>query len=140
VSRTALVDTGPLVALVDRRDRFHTWAVASLGAIRAPLLSCQPVIAEACFLLRRVRGGPQAVLSLVERGVVHLDFDFEREVVPISRLLARYANVPMALADACLVRMSELHAGASIVTLDRDFRLYRRHGRQAIPVVIPAGR
>ena len=140
MSRTALLDTGPLVALVDRADRFHAWTAASLERLRAPLLSCQPVVAEACFLLRRLRGGPQAVLSLVERGVVRLDFDLEREVASLSRLLTRYANVPMALADACLVRMSERHASAVVITLDSDFRLYRRHGRQAIPVVIPDGR
>jgi len=140
VSRTVLIDTGPLVALVDRGDRFHTWTAASLERLRAPLLSCQPVVTEACFLLRHVRGGPQAVLSLVERGVVRLDFDLEKEVAFLSRLLTRYANVPMALADACLVRMSERQAGAVVMTLDGDFRLYRRHGRQAIPVVIPDGR
>jgi predicted nucleic acid-binding protein len=140
VSRTALLDTGPLVALIDRADRFHAWTTASLERLRAPLLSCQPVVTEACFLLRRLRGGPQAVLSLVERGVVRLDFDLEREVASLSRLLTRYANVPMSLADACLVRMSERHANTVVMTLDGDFRLYRRHGRQAIPVVIPDGR
>ena len=140
MSRAALVDTGPLVALVDGRDRFHGWTVASLARIRTPLLSCQPVITEACYLLRHVRSGPQAVLSLVERGAVKLEFDLEREIAPVSRLLARYVNVPMSLADACLVRMSELHQAASIVTLDGDFRLYRQHGRQAIPLRIPDGR
>jgi predicted nucleic acid-binding protein len=71
---------------------------------------------------------------------VKLEFDLEREIAPVSRLLCRYVNVPMSLADACLVRMSELHEAASIVTLDGDFRLYRRHGRQAIPLLIPDGR
>jgi predicted nucleic acid-binding protein len=140
VSRTALIDTGPLVALIDRGDRFHAWTTATLEHLQAPLLSCQPVVTEACFLLRHLRGGQQAVLSLVERGVVRLDFDLEKEVASLSQLLTRYANVPMALADACLVRMSERHASTVVMTLDGDFRLYRRHGRQAIPLVVPDGR
>lgn len=140
MSPTILVDTGPLVALVDRRDRFHAWTKSRLTRVTPPLFSCEAVFSEACFLLRQVHGGPEAVLGLIERGLVRLDFDLNVEAAAVSRLLRRYASVPMALADACLVRMSELRSSVVVMTLDGDFRLYRRHGRQAIPVVLPERR
>ena len=54
-----------------------------------------------------------------------------------EELLRRYRNVPMSLADACLVRLSELYGDCAVLTLDSDFRIYRRHGRQVIPVLAP---
>ena len=80
------------------------------------------------------------MLALVERGLVRLEFDLNAEAAAVSRLLRRYANIPMALADACLVRMSVVRSAVVVMTLDGDFRLYRRHGRQAIPVVLPERR
>ncbi len=137
MSDRVLVDTGPLVAFLDRRDAFHQWASMQLAEVVAPVFTCEPVLSEACFLLRRLRGGSRAVLELVVRGLLRVDFRADENAGPLARLLSRYADVPMSLADACLVRMAELHPGSVILTLDRDFRVYRRHGRHVIPVTMP---
>ena len=101
---------------------------------RPPVFTCEAVLSEACFLVRKLRGGPDAVLGLVARGIVEVPFRIDRELTAVRRLMARYASVPMSLADACLVRMTELEEQATVLTLDSDFRIYRRHVRQAIPL------
>jgi uncharacterized protein len=138
--KNVVVDTGPLVAFLNRRDSFHTWARETLGTIEAPLLTCEAVISEACFLMRSTKGGPDAILDLVGRGVVQLPFRLAAELPTVRRLMARYANVPMSLADACLVRMTELDSGTAVLTLDGDFRVYRRHRRKVVPTIMPPGR
>jgi len=139
VTRRTLLDTGPLVAFLDRRDRYHGWATTHLGELIAPLFTCEPVLSEACFLLRQVHGGGAAVLELVRRGLLQIDFRLEENAGPVAKLLVRYADVPMSLADACLVRMAELQPASGLLTLDRDFRVYRRHGRQVIATTMPDG-
>lgn len=134
---TVILDTGPLVALLDRRDKYHEWAKARLGELRPPLLTCASVLSEAIFLLRNVPRGAPAVLELLRRQVATVAFRLNEEVTRVSKLLTRYANIPMSLADACLVRMSEQHAEGVVLTLDSDFRIYRKHGRQAVPHIIP---
>jgi predicted nucleic acid-binding protein len=131
------VDSGPLVAYLNRNDEFHEWAVETLDALGAPLHTCESVASEACFLLRGVRSGPQAVLALASRGRLKIDFRLDAEIAAVERLIAKYASVPMSLADACLVRMTELHSDTTVVTLDRDFTVYRRHGRGVVPVILP---
>ena len=135
---TTLVDTGLIVAFLNGRDRYHAWAVETLSAIRPPLLTCEAVLSEAVFLLRRLAGGPEKVIELVTRGVVIPSFRLEGEAPSVKRLLARYGEVPMDLADACLVRMTELQSNCVLLTIDSEFRnVYRRHGRQAIPTLLP---
>ncbi len=133
-----LLDTGPLVAYINRRDRHHSWARKQLSRIEPPVLSCEAVLAEACFLLQSQQGGPEAVLGLVQRGLILLPLHFQNEAEAIAKLVARYSNVPMDLADACLVRLAELHSDSLVLTLDSDFRIYRKHGRIEIPVRMPA--
>lgn len=135
-----LVDTGPLVAFLNRRDQYHQWATTQMARVTPPLLTCEAVISEACFLLRASRGGSVAVLDLLERGLVQVPFRLGEEILPIKRLVARYANVPMSLADACLVRMTELYAGSMLLTCDGDFQIYRKNRRQRIPTRMPDGR
>jgi predicted nucleic acid-binding protein len=135
--RRTIVDTGPLVALLNGRDAHHDWVREALMRIRPPLITCEAVLSEACFLVRKLRGGPDAVLAPVGRGIVDVPFRVDRELSAVRRLMSRYASVPMSLADACLVRMSELEDDPIVLTLDRDFRVYRRHTRQAIPLVAP---
>lgn len=132
-----LLDTGPLVASINQRDRFHEWAKSQLAEIEPPLLTCEAVLAEACFLLRRLPGGGRAVAELVKRKVVVIPFHLEAHADSLARLLDKYSNVPISLADACLVRMSELYENIAVFTLDHDFKLYRRHGRQVIPALMP---
>jgi predicted nucleic acid-binding protein len=139
LTEAVLVDTGPIVAFLNSRDRYHEWSKEAFAEIDAPILSCEAVLSEACFLLRNARGGTEAVLKLVERGLVRLPFRLEAESASVRRLLSRYSNVPMSLADACLVRLSEQVSASVLLTLDRDFRFYRKHGRNVIPTRMPAG-
>jgi len=132
-----LLDTGPLVALLNARDAHHGWARELLASVAPPLVTCEAVLSEACFLVRQLHGGRDRVLELVHRGAVAVPFRLEDELPAVRRLLSRYADVPMSLADACLVRMTEALSDSVILTTDADFRIYRRHSRQAVPCVMP---
>jgi len=133
----AIVDTGSIVALLNARDEYHDWARDAFGEIEPPLLTCEAVIAEACFVLRGIRGGQDAVMELLERGIVRPQFSLARELTSVRKLMQRYASVPMSVADASLVRMSEIDTRTTVVTLDSDFRVYRRNGRQVVPLISP---
>ena len=100
MKRKVILDTGPLVALLNLRDTYHNWAKAQFAEIEPPLLSCEAVISEACFLLRALHGGTRTVLDLLNRGIVEIPFHLDEEADPVMHLLTRYASVPMALADA----------------------------------------
>ncbi len=132
-----LLDTGVLVALLSKADRYHEWATATVTTANLPLLTCEAVITEACFLLQRDSCSQQAVLSLVSRGAVQIAFCLSEEVNVIEALIDRYKNVPMSLADACLVRMAELYPESTVLTLDSDFKVYRKHRNQEILVMMP---
>lgn len=132
-----ILDTGPLVALIDNKEPTHHWVVSEFARITSPLLTCEPVLTEACHLLARIKGGRAAVLEFVRRGVLTVPLRLADEVLAVSKLMARYADQPMSLADACLVRLSERHPSAIVLTLDSDFRHYRRNGRQVIPLRMP---
>lgn len=140
MSGTVIADTGPLVAYLDKRDEFHEWAKEQMREFSEPLVSCEAVIAEALFLLRRGGIDPQLLLQLVERGIVVISIRLNDEIAALRKLIARYRNVPMALADACLVRLSELHERCTVWTIDSDFTIYRRNGRRPIPLLIPTAR
>jgi len=133
-----LLDTGPIVAFLNKKDANHRWACEVFDSIAPPLFTCESVISEACFLVRRLEGGPGVVLELVRRGIVQPDFRLDAEIRAVGRLIGKFADVPMSLADACLVRMAELDGKARVLTLDRDFQIYRKNRRQSIPVLMPS--
>ncbi|WP_254174605.1 type II toxin-antitoxin system VapC family toxin [Planktothrix pseudagardhii] len=133
-----LLDTGPLVSYLKRQDQYHSWVVSEWGKSQFPLFTCEAVISEACFLLHRTYGGEKAVIALLKSGVIKIPFHLTEEIEVIGNLMQRYQNVPMSLADACLVRMSELIPGSSILTLDSDFRIYRKNQHEMINLIIPA--
>ena len=135
-----LLDTGPLVAFFDRSDADHPWAKQQWAHATTPMLTCEAVLAEAAYLLQE-RAGLQGnkLLELLERKVLAVPFRLEEHATPVARLLEKYSDNGMQLADACLVRMSELHRECLVFTLDRrDFRIYRRFERKVIPLVAPA--
>lgn len=136
--RQLLIDTGVLVALLSKADDFHQWATTTVTPVNQPLLTCEAVITEACFLLQRDSRSQQTVLSLVNKGALQVSFCLSDQVQAIAELITRYKNVPMSLADACLVRMAELYPESTILTLDNDFRIYRKHRNQEIPLIMPA--
>lgn len=131
-----IADTGFLVAFANRKDAFFPWAHALAETVQEPLLTCEAVLAEAAFHLRN----SGLVLRLVETGLVRIDFDMQRHRAELAVFAARYADRRPDLADLCLIRMSELHPKLPVVTVDSDFRYYRRNRRETIPVIMPPGR
>lgn len=132
-----LIDTGPLVSFLSADQKHHLWTKQQWRVLHPPVLTCEAVLTEAAFLLRRAGREVDALFALLERGVLQLELSVQREQVDLRPLMARYRDKPMSLADACLVRMSELHEGSRVFTLDSDFRFYRRHGNRVIPVLMP---
>ncbi|MEI8123315.1 MAG: PIN domain-containing protein [bacterium] len=137
MKNTILLDTGPLVAFLDRREAHHEWVRCEFGKLCPPLMTCEAVLAEACWLVRGLAGGVRAVMDLVERGIVTVPFHLEPQVTALRKDMERYRDLPMSLADACLVRMAELHPGAEVFTLDSHFKIYRLSNRKVIPVRMP---
>jgi predicted nucleic acid-binding protein len=137
MSERVIADTGPLVAFLVRGGEHHRWACETMGLLRPPLFTCEPVLAEAAHLLRREGGDADPLLDLVERGILKIALSVEGELSPIRQLMRRYRDRPMSFADACLVRLSELHENPRVWTLDSDFRIYRRLGRLVIPTLMP---
>ena len=139
MARRVLVDSGPLVALLDRRDVHHHWVQRELAHLHEPLLTCEAVLSEVFFLLSRVRGGTSLLIELLRDGLVAASpaFSYHEQSAELLRHLERYSSVPMSFADACLVRMSEIERDSIIFTTDRDFLTYRRNRRQPIPLISP---
>ncbi|HZD53840.1 MAG TPA: PIN domain-containing protein [Woeseiaceae bacterium] len=132
-----VVDTGPIVASLDADEVNHAWAVNRLEELRPPLLTCEAVLTEASYLVARAGARPSVVVDLVARGMLAVVNVLEQEANAVSRLMRRYAKVPMSLADACLVRIAERTANATVLTLDSDFGIYRQKGRRLIPLITP---
>lgn len=133
-----IVDTGPLVAYFNRRDRWHRWVVDQMAALNPPLLTCEPVLTEACFLIQRAGGSPADLIRKVSQRSLEVGIHLEDDASGVESLMQRYADTPMSLADACLVRLTERFADCRLFTLDTDFEHYRRNGRQLIPLLHPA--
>jgi uncharacterized protein len=132
---SVLVDAGFLVALLSRRDGNHRWATAQSSQRPPPWRTCEAVLSEAFHLLGT--RGDHALAELLRRRAVVSAFDLGGDVEPVLKLMDKYADVPMSLADACLVRMTETASGPTLLTTDSDFRIYRRQGRHVVPCVIP---
>jgi predicted nucleic acid-binding protein len=137
VKEAVIADTGPLVAFLVRSALHHCWACEVMATLQPPLLTCEPVLAEAAHLLRRHGCDVDPLLALVERGVIDISFSVESELASVRQLMRRYRDQPMSLADACLVRLSELHDRPRVWTFDSDFRIYRRLSRLVIPTRMP---
>jgi predicted nucleic acid-binding protein len=133
----AIVDTGPLVAFLDRAERHHPWAVDRINNLDAPLLVCEPVLAEAMYLLARFSRAQDALLSLVENGALSIAFRMEDHVAELRKLHRKYRDRPISLADACIVRMAELFEHHAVLTLDSDFLIYRKHGHVPLALIHP---
>lgn len=132
-----LADAGPLVAYLNRRDRHHAWAVECWKALTDPLWTCEAVVSEVVFLLQSDGADVTPMLQLIERDIVRLDFALDDQRADVFRLLRKYHDRPMSVADACLVRMAELADQSQVFTTDRDFLVYRRNGRHRIPLLSP---
>src|ERR1700730_9612325 len=133
MARNILVDAGFVVALLSSRDAHHQWAVTQASELPPPWRTCEAVLSEAFHLLGE-RGAPHRG-PLLRRGALLVAFTLTANMEQVVRLIEKYSNVPMGLADACLVRLTESLADPIILTTDQDFRVYRRHSRQVVPCV-----
>ncbi|MGH7899409.1 MAG: type II toxin-antitoxin system VapC family toxin [Candidatus Binatia bacterium] len=131
-----IVDTGPLVAFLVASDAHHAWARERFQELPPPFLTCEPVLTETVHLISRLPGGTQRFFELVASGLLVVAFELMTEREALRKLVRKYADLPMSLADACLVRMAEIRE-ATIFTVDSQFRIYRRHGRRQIAAILP---
>jgi uncharacterized protein len=134
----AIVDTGPLVAFFDRSERHHHWVAERVEELEAPLLVCEPVLTETMYLLARYSGAQEVLFDLLQNGALKIAFRIEEHVDELRRLLHKYRDVPMSLADACVVRMAEIHEHHAVFTLDSDFSVYRKNREIPLRLVHPA--
>ncbi len=134
---TTLIDTGPIVALFNKRDQYHRWARSRIAQLQRPFYACEAVLTEAFFLLQDVPVGNQRLISLIDSGRLDLSFSYADHLERVNDLMRTYENIPMSFADACLVRMAEIHRSSRVFTTDDDFRIYRKHGDAPINVLMP---
>ena len=132
-----LLDTGPLVAYLNRADQHHVWAVKQFETLIEPVVTCEPVWAEAVYLAMKRGSDAGALWRFLRSRVIELTFSLKSDYESVAALMRRYADVPMSLADACVVRMSELQVECQVFTTDSHFKIYRRFGRQVIPLLSP---
>ncbi len=132
-----ITDTGPLVAYLSKHDTYHVWSSNQLEQIGLPLLTCEAVLTEACFLVSRNGGDAEDLINMLNQGWLSIPFSLLHESKAVGELMRKYANVPMSLADGCLLRMTELLPNSQLLTLDRDFYIYRKYGKEAVPVIMP---
>jgi uncharacterized protein len=129
-----ILDAGPLIAAVNRQDEYHQWACETLEHLGPPFYSCPEAMAEAAALT----GRPDAIVEMIHSKEIILAFDLAEQTAGVLALLKKYRDREMDLADACIVRMTELTRDCRVVTLDRaDFSIYRRNGREVIPLIAP---
>jgi predicted nucleic acid-binding protein len=129
-----ILDAGPLIAALNRQDEHHRWACDILERLGPPFYSCPEAMAEAAAMT----GQPAAIVEMIQSEEIILEFDLSEQAANVLLLLKKYADRDMDLADACIVRMTELMRDSRVVTLDRlDFAVYRRNGRDLVPVITP---
>jgi predicted nucleic acid-binding protein len=128
-----IAGTSFLVAFANRGDRHHAWAVKLAETITEPLLTCESVLSEAAFHI----GDPGVVLGMIRQGLIRLAFHAEPEIPRLAELASRYRDRNPDFADLCLIRMSELHPRHLVITVDADFRVYKRNRRETIPLILP---
>lgn len=135
MAANVLVDSGFLVAILTERDTNHGWSVATGSQHPPPWKTCEAALSEAFYLLGDHRTA--SLIELIKRTAVVCQFRLEDHTEHVVALMAKYADVPMSFADACLVRMTEILRDPLLLTTDTDFRIYRRNGRHVVPCAMP---
>ena len=137
MTKPTIADTGIIVAALNKREKYHAWTLEQMRSLTVPMLTCEAVVTEATYLMQGEPNGKETVLALIERGIMKIDFSLQNEVTAIKDLMMKYETVPMDFADGCLVRMSEMIKNSVVFTLDSDFWVYRKNGKEQIPLIIP---
>lgn len=125
-----LLDTGALVSLLDRSQTFHPQCVEFYRGSDAPLVTTEAVLTESTYLLSRVSGGAVSCIDFVLRGGVVVVPSTNASLRRCRDLMKRYSDLPMDFADSTLVVLAEELNTTAVFTLDRDFEIYRIHGRK----------
>jgi predicted nucleic acid-binding protein len=123
--KPVLLDTGVLVALLDRSERLHEACAKAVQEIEAPLITCEAVITESCYLLRNLAGAAELVVENIAAGIFQIPLQLSREAAGVKQILRKYRDRKIDLADACLIRLADEFGTADILTLDGDFAIYR---------------
>ncbi len=123
--KPVLLDTGVIVALLDRDEGAHRICAAAVHAAAVPLITCEAVIAESCYLLRNFPGAPEAILDNVVAGIFQIPFQISKEATSVKQILRKYRDRKIDLADACLISLADEFETGDILTLDKDFTIYR---------------
>jgi uncharacterized protein len=123
--KPVLLDTGVIVALLDRTEKAHRACAQAVHQLQMPIITCEAVIAESCYLLRSIPGAPEAVIENVAAGIFQIPFQLSRETAGLKQVLRKFRDRKIDLADACLIRLADEFEAADILTLDSDFTIYR---------------
>lgn len=137
LARTVLVDTGPLVALIDRHDSRHSWASAKMDSFSSPMITCTAVISEAVFLLNYLNNGVETLFSFIDEGIVEVRNPYPDKKDVIHKLTLKYDNISPSLADLCLVVMTEEFNSCEVFTIDSDFLVYRDSNGTRLDLISP---
>jgi len=132
-----IADTGPIVALINPRDQHHQWARAAIRQINEPMLTCDAVLSEALFLISSVPNGIRRFTEMLASGALQSDFATSANSRELAALIQKYQSLPMSFADACLVRLAEIHDGATVLTVDSHFQVYRKNGSEPLSLMMP---
>ena len=136
--KPVLLDTGVIVGLLDRSEKRHQACADAVQELEAPLITCEAVIAESCFLLRNLAGAPEAVIENVSAGIFQIAFQLSRETAGVKQVLRKYRDRKIDLADACLIRLADEFGTGDILTLDGDFEIYRWGKNKAFRMLLSA--
>jgi predicted nucleic acid-binding protein len=123
--KPVLLDTGFIVALLDRSESFHKTCARAVREVEAPLVTCEAVITESCYLLRSLSGASEAVIENIAAGIFQIPFQLSRDTAGVKQVLRKYKDRKIDLADACLIRLADQFGTGDILTLDQDFAIYR---------------
>jgi predicted nucleic acid-binding protein len=134
--KPVLLDTGVIVALLDRSEKYHHACAAAIRDLDAPLITCEAVLAESCYLLRNLPGAPEAVIENVAAGIFQVPFQLSREAPAVKQVLRKYRDRRIDLADACLICLADQFETADILTLDKDFEVYRWSRRKPFRLLL----
>lgn len=132
-----IIDTSAIIAYLNRKEKYHNWVIDYFKEFIPPLITCESVITECSFLLRKVEKGNYQLFELIKERILQIKFNLQEEFESINFLLQKYSDVPISLADACLIRMSEINKSSKIITLDSDFKIYRKSRDEIIELIIP---
>jgi len=132
-----LVDASFLVSVYDKREPYHRQCMTALDQVNRPLVTCEPVVTEAMYLLRRLSGAPQAILASIQEGQLEIPFQLARGVDEVLAYYTKYRDTPCDFADAYLIAMADQLDTGDILTLDSDFMHYRWRRNKRFRMLIP---